>query len=158
LTGTFPAFDDVAVYGPDDREIPIFKKAQLLAGDIHRTFAVRESTLFIDDYEKLTVFTDNVVPAVLRKLGVLTLSHQLAHKVDNCTLLPAESEEEVELRVLSIQAAEEIVEKLKQKHKGDAALAPFLTSAQLDYYLWTLGKEQGFRECERHATTDTVYY
>ena len=31
-------------------------------------------------------------------------------------------------------------------------------SNQIGDYLWTLGKEPGFRQVERHATLDTCFY
>jgi len=155
LAHTFPAFNDTAVYGSEKKQVFILKKAQLLAGDIHRTLGGKDKLFLMDDYERLTVFTDNVLPAVLRKLGILHLSDSLAQKVDNGELLPAHSEEEIELRVLSIQACEKIIETLREQHKDAREL---FVPAQLDYYLWTVGKEPEFRACERHATVDTVYY
>ena len=46
----------------------IIKKAQLLAGDLYRNFKSRDKKFDFVDISQLTIFTDNVVPAVLRKV------------------------------------------------------------------------------------------
>jgi hypothetical protein len=64
LVETFPAFADKATY--KGREVFILKKAQLLAGDLYRNFRSRDKKFEFVDISQLTIFTDNVVPAVLR--------------------------------------------------------------------------------------------
>lgn len=67
LTSTFPAFNDVALY--KNEKIFIFKKVQLLVADLYREFSEIDSRFkFESDIDQLTVFTDNVLPAVLRKV------------------------------------------------------------------------------------------
>lgn len=41
---------------------------QLLCADLHRRFAKEDARFNFVDIHKVTVFTDNVVPAVLRKV------------------------------------------------------------------------------------------
>jgi hypothetical protein len=66
LSQTFPAFDDKADY--EGVEVLLMKKAQLLAADLYRRFHESDARFNFKDVENLTVFTDNVVPAVLRKV------------------------------------------------------------------------------------------
>lgn len=66
LVATFPAFRDVAMY--KGQEVLILKKVQLLVGDLYREFAEKDTRFHFPDIDQLTVFTDNVLPAVLRKV------------------------------------------------------------------------------------------
>lgn len=66
LVETFPAFADKADYA--GKEIFILKKAQLLAGDLYRNFKNRDPRFDFYDIDQLTVFSDNVLPAMLRKV------------------------------------------------------------------------------------------
>lgn len=88
-----------------------------------------------------------VLPAVLRKLGLLVLSDELASAIDGKVDVPA-GPTEVELRAAAIIACQAIVE------GSDGSISAVL----LDYYLWALGKEEPFRSLERHATKDTSFY
>lgn len=100
------------------------------------------------DYDKLTALSDNVVPAVLRKLGIVRVTDELAELIDSRKELPPDARE-VALRAAGVHACEKIVA---------AAGGKFATAADLDYALWKLGKVDDFRTFERHATRDTVYY
>lgn len=84
---------------------------------------------------------------MLRKLGVLELSPELCGVIDSRTDLPAGAQE-TELRAAAVVACEAIV----------SAAAGAFNACELDYYLWTLGKEGDFRTVERHATKDTSFY
>ncbi|EGC29356.1 hypothetical protein DICPUDRAFT_51328 [Dictyostelium purpureum] len=138
LVTKIPAFNDQVKY--KDHNVFIFKKAQLLAADLNRRFKDSESARFnFTDIDQITVFTDNVLPAVLRKFGILKLSKELEEKLDNGgELLPGN--DEVELRVQAIQASIEIVE--MSKTRPDNFIK---NSLELDYYLWTKGKDESFR-------------
>jgi hypothetical protein len=69
-------------------------------------------------------------------------------------LLKHGSSEEIELRASAIAACEEIIKRASQKFSKDMRF----TSMELDYYLWTIGKDEEFRNVERHYTQDTVFY
>lgn len=64
LAATFPAMNDKATY--KDKDVYIMKKAQILAGDLYRRFAAEDDRFNFPDISELTVFSDNVLPAVLR--------------------------------------------------------------------------------------------
>jgi len=153
LINTFPAFKDQAIY--KGKEIFILKKAQLLAADLYRRFKDSHPDKFnFSDVDNLTVFSDNVLPAVLRKYGILELSTDLKEHIDNKIDLPR-SDNEVELRVQAIVASDMIIKRAKTMSKFSSM---HINSLVLDYYLWTKGKDPEFRSVERHYTKDTIYY
>jgi len=151
LVKLFPAFNDTAEY--KSNTVKIIKKAQLLACDLYRALKDKDPRFVFEDIGNLTVFSDNVLPAVLRKFGVLTLSDHLAKIVDSQEILPR-GDEEVELRLCAVYACDLIVAEAREKGNQD------LNAAKLDYYLWLKGKDEqeGFRQIERHYTQDTYYY
>ena len=153
LVETFPAFRDVHNY--NEAEIYIVKKAQLLCADLHRHLAQSTPNRFdFIDINELTVMSDNVLPAVLRKLGVLSLSPELQEIVDSAQILPP-GPQEVELRSLSIFACQLIT---KEFTKQFPKRGEDFTDMKLDFYLWCKGKDKEFRIIERHYTQDTVFY
>ena len=93
----------------------------------------------------LTAFADNVLPAVLRKEGVLRLSPSLEASID--TGIPVAQEDEVALRACAVTAIEAMA-----AHLG-------MSAPDLDYYLWgVLGKAEGYRNYPRHSAKTTVFY
>ena len=90
-----------------------------------------------------------VLPAVLRKLGVLVYSGELTDQVDAGTPLPAGSTMEVELRAATVTAVADMV----------AALArDDVNAVKLSLYLWALRKQEQYRASKRHATPGIVWY
>jgi hypothetical protein len=150
LVKVFPPFNDTAVY--KGQHVFIIKKAQLLAADLHRRFKIVEPKYFdFSDIDEVTVFSDNVLPAVLRKLGILeVVDNELVQVIANRQALPS-GEKEVELRLCAVYACKKIVEYAKQAGKQ-------MQELDLDYYLWNKGKDPEFRSFERHHTKDTYYY
>ena len=67
VVAAFPSFNDVATL--DGRAVRFFKRAQILAADLHGAFAGDGLGRF-DDLDRLTVFADYKAPQVLRGLGV----------------------------------------------------------------------------------------
>lgn len=147
LSRTLSSFRDVATHGGE----PVFfyKRAQLLAADLHGAFDGRHWGAF-HDMEKLTAFADYKLPQVLRHLGVLEYAEELADKVDLCVLLQAGSREEVEIRANTIHAVELLRLHLKTLGKP-------LTAPEIDWILWNLGQEDRFREKPYHRTVSIFY-
>jgi len=58
----------------------------------------KEKLFDFPDMDVLTVYTDNVLPAVLRKLDILVLDDELKNVVDTQGEIKAGGEYEVELR------------------------------------------------------------
>ena len=104
--------------------------------------------------------TDNVIPCVLRQLGILTISDSLTSHLDSGKVLKT-GPREVELRACAITACEDVLKRAREKwenNESKQSLLKSLTVVQLDYYLWVIGKDPEFRKTERHYTRDTVFY
>jgi hypothetical protein len=164
LAATFPAFNDVHMYKGD--KVYILKKAQLLVGDLYRHMRNKDPKFNFADINRLTVFSDNVLPTVLRKLGILTLDSDLASQIDGQQELEA-GEAEVELRALAIEACEEIIQAWRahtekarsaETQPKELIALPAAPSVELDYFLWKKGKDDAFRSVERHYTRNTHFY
>lgn len=103
VAGAFPSFHDVAVY--DGRPVHFYKRAQILAADLHGAFGGRDWGAF-RDLHLLTAFADYKLPQVLRHLGIIHYSESLARKIDRLEFLEPGSPEEVEIRANTIWAVE----------------------------------------------------
>jgi hypothetical protein len=147
LVDAMPFFHDVAIYR--GREIPLYKRAQILVTDLAIAFADEGPGAF-HDADRLTIFADNLVPHVLRVDGVLDYDPGLLARIERGELIPAGSPEEIEIRAVSVHAVERIVEAL-------AALNVPATARQLDYILWNRGQGDIYKAAPRHRTR-TVFY
>ncbi|TMW67174.1 hypothetical protein Poli38472_012290 [Pythium oligandrum] len=145
LVEAFPAFDDHQV--SRGNECFILKRAQLTVGELYRRFHETHPELDFEDIRELTAFSDNVLPCVLRALGILEYSSDLSMIVDSGEELQA-GDWECDLRAAAIVACEQIVAESKGR----------VTTIELDYYLWRVGKDPRFRGLERHATRNTFFY
>ena len=147
LLSRMPLFNDVASW--PGRSVPFYKRAQLLAADLHLAFGGRGPGAFTD-IDRLTAFADNLLPHVLRHTGGLHYAPQLAARIDDGELLPAGSREEVELRACAVQAVELLVGELQSRGEKVNPLA-------VDNLLWHLGQEPFFRARPRHRTLTPCY-
>jgi hypothetical protein len=147
LVAEMPLFRDVARY--QDLDVPLYKRAQLLAADLALAFEERGPGAF-DDLDQLTIFADNLVPHVLRVDGVLTYDPALLVRIERGELIPAGSPEEVEIRALTVHAVEEIVVELR-------ALGTPATARELDFLLWNRGQGASYKALPRHRTRTTNY-
>lgn len=145
LVATFPGFDDH--YEFHGEKIYILKRAQLAVACIHRRFKGSEPKLTFADIDELTALSDNVLPCVLHALGILEYDADLEARIDRSEELPA-GQQECELRAAALVACDQIV----------AESDGIISTLELDFYLWRLGKDDRFRNLERHATRDTYYY
>lgn len=127
------------------RRVPILKRAQILAADINLALGGK-----LKDVAALTMFSDNMVPHVLRHESVLTYAPALAEKIDGGVFIAAGSAEEIELRAVAIHA----VELMKQAaHKAGHNV----TSVNLDHLLWHRGYEPDLYSRPTHRTLTTDY-
>lgn len=143
----FPSFRDTATYG--GREICFYKRAQLLAADLFSAFG-REGLGEFSDTDKLTAFADYKLPQVLREMGVIAYSSDLAAKVDSMEELPPGSREEVEIRAATIIAVDAM-----RAHLAEMGRA--VNSMDLDYRLWREGQRDEYRKRPYHRTR-TLFY
>ncbi|RKO91137.1 hypothetical protein BDK51DRAFT_21336 [Blyttiomyces helicus] len=153
----FPSMRDCDTYKGVD--VFILKRAQLLAGNLYRRFSATDPRFAFSDIKDLTVFSDNVLPTVLTKLGVLTLSESLQGRITAREDLGQAADEKwaVRLRGAAVDACEEIVAKAKTLEGLDLRVAA-MAGIDLDYYLWSLGKEEGYRTVERMVVKGTPFF
>jgi hypothetical protein len=141
-------FHDVASY--DGRDVPFYKRAQILASDLALALPGEGWGRF-DDLDRLTIFADNLVPHVLRVDGILVHDPSLAARIEREELLDAGSVEEVEIRACAVHAVERLVALLQAR--GQAA-----TARDLDVYLWSRGQAASYKATARRHRTRSVYY
>ena len=141
-------FRDVERYG--GIEVPFYKRAQLTAADLSLALN-REGLGRFDDLDQLTIFADNLVPHVLRIDGILEYTLELAARIDREELIPAGSEEEIEIRACAVHAVERIKESLTVRGAN-------VTSMGLDYVLWNRGQERHYKSIKPRHRTRTIYY
>jgi hypothetical protein len=141
------SFHDVATY--EGKKVFFFKRAQLLAADLHGALGGKSWGKFHDMHE-LTAFADYKLPQVLRYIGVLEYADELAEKVDRFAYLQPGGDEEVEIRAGTIIAVELIRREMKSRGRD-------FTAPEIDWILWNLGQEDRFREKPYHRTV-TIFY
>jgi len=142
-----PYFQDVSRYA--GFEVPLFKRAQIAAADLALAFDGQGWGRF-EDLDRLTIFADNLVPHVLRVEGVLRYDGGLLARINAGELVPAGSEQEVEIRACGLHAVELLVAELR-------GLGHSVTARELDFLLWNRGQGRRFKSQPRHRTR-TVYY
>lgn len=150
VVNSFKSFQDQAVY--EGRTVYFWKRAQLLAADLHNAFSVQhtQSRVSIVDLDILTAFADYKLPQVLRHLGIIKYSSELAGKIESCQLIVSGSSEEVEIRAATVYAVEEIRDSLAKQ-------GITVTSVAIDHYLWELGQRDEFRQYPYHRCR-TIFY
>lgn len=142
-----PFYRDIAAYHGYD--VPLYKRAQLLAADCTLAFGHAGPGAF-HDLDQLTIFADNLVPHVLRLDGVLTYDADLLARIDRGDLLPSGSPKEVEIRAVALHTVERLVTELR-----NAGVAT--TAQRLDYLLWHRGQEPAYKAVPRHRAR-SIYY
>jgi hypothetical protein len=88
IVAAWPTFHDVADY--KGRKVPLLKRAQIIAADIHLTLGGKGLGAF-RDMDGLTIFADNMVPHVLRFDGILEYTPELAKHIDSGAMIEASS-------------------------------------------------------------------
>jgi len=142
-----PFFRDVSDYR--GREVPFYKRAQILASDLSLAFG-RSGPGRFDDIDRLTIFADNLVPHVLRLDGILSYERELSERIERGELIEGGSEEEVEIRACAVHAVELIVAALTE---GGSRV----TAREIDCLLWNRGQSPVYKQTPRHRTR-TVFY
>lgn len=145
---TQPGYRDVSRYR--GRDVPFYKRAQILASDLALALGGTGWGRF-RDLEQLTMFADNLVPHVLRVDGLLVYHPSLAARIDRQELLESGSEEEVEIRAAALDAVERLAGALR-------SLGVPTTSRDLDLYLWNRGQSLAYKSQGRRHRTRCPYY
>ncbi len=147
LAQDLSSFRDEATYR--GRRVYFYKRAQIFCADLYGAFGGRSWGEFADIAE-LTAFADYKVPQVLRHLGVLRYSAELATKIDHREELPPGSMEEIEIRAHTIWAVELLKRELEKRGRP-------LRSFEIDWLLWNFGQCEEFRQRPYHRTR-TIFY
>jgi len=140
-------YRDVARY--HDFDVPLYKRAQLTVADLALAFGGEGFGRFAD-LDALTIFADNLVPHVLRRLGVLRYDAGLLARIDAGELIVSGALEEVEIRAVALHAVERMVEHL-------AAHGQHITARELDLRLWERGQSPKIKDQPRHRTRCAFY-
>jgi hypothetical protein len=143
-----PFFNDVESY--KGMEVHFYKRAQLTAADLAIAFNGQGLGEF-RDLQHLTIFADNLVPHVLRIDKVLVYEDSLAARIDAEALIPAGSEEEVEIRACAVHAVELLTQEFRKQGREVRAM-------DLDYLLWNRGQEPHYKKIKPRHRTRTVFY
>jgi hypothetical protein len=146
LVQDFPSFRDVARFR--NTEVRFFKRAQLCASDLASTFGYQQWGA-LSNLDQLTAFADYKLPQVLRHYGAIEYAPSLAQQIDNQELLPAGSEEEIEIRAATVWACELLRRALLNRGVRTSAAA-------IDLHLWLLGQQS--HAMRPYHRTRTIYY
>ena len=134
-----PTWFDVSPY--DGARVPFFKRAQLAAADLHL-----QGIAPARDLGELTLFSDNLVPHVLRIDGVLAFDDDLVARIDHGELIDHDAPEEVEIRACALHAVEQLV-----------AAHGATTATAVDNALWHRGGAPRYKAHPRHRARTTAY-
>lgn len=133
--------------------VHFYKRAQILVGDIWAAYGRSTDPLHpysFHDMDQLTMFADYRVPQILRHMGVMVYAPELARKVDALEVLPFGSEEEVEIRAVTIVAVEKLKDCLRRSGRE-------LLAIEIDWLLWQWGEAMKDDILPHHRTL-TIYY
>lgn len=128
--------------------LPVFKKAQVLVAELVRQH--RADGFDFPDCDTCTVCADNVLPTVLRALGLMQCDDALRASVELQRAMAFGAPEEAALRLGAIHTCEAI---LAARPPQAAAVC----ARSLDAYLWRLGKSEELRALPRHVCKCTRY-
>ena len=146
LMTEFDSFRDVGNYR--GKIVYFMKRAQITALDVSVAWQHRDYPP-LAGLEELTAFADYRVPQALRHLGILKFGDELAGRVEKEEEIAAGSEEEVEIRAMTVHAVDWMVTALAGQGKKTAAW-------EVDWYLWELS--HAAEVTVGHHRTRTVYY
>jgi hypothetical protein len=153
VAARMPSFDDTAIWRDpetgEDLRVPFFKRAQILVADLAGALDGHPLGTF-HDLDALTAFADYKVPQVLRRLGILTYTADLATRIAHRDRLPAGSAEEIEIRAATVQACEGI-------RRALAARGRAVDAFEIDWLLWHAGQSLP-PGAEPYHRTITIFY
>jgi hypothetical protein len=130
LLNEFPSFRDTSSYR--GHQVAFQKRAQLLFWQLHARF--RQGGFFrLEDPEKLTVFADYVVPVALRLLEITSYDRKLESAINSRQLLPADSEEEIEIRAFTLWGCHLLTKEINRLRPSDRQIL----EPVVDGRLWT---------------------
>jgi hypothetical protein len=111
----------------------------------------RHELLAFEDYHRMTIFADNIIPFVLRADGVLRYNRWLDERIQNEEVIGAGSAEEIEIRACAIHACEVLRSLICDELRE-------ITSGELDYCLWNRGQLLKQHSAVKRHRTRTIFY
>ena len=141
-------FDDKEFYRGE--LVKFYKRAQLVPSHMHELWQQGVVGHDITRMDELTALADYKVPQVLRRFNILHYTPELADKIDGLIELEAGSEEEVEIRAMTIWAVELLARYLRDK--GLPA-----SSIKVDHVLWLRGQVKLPNDKPYHLTRTINY-
>ena len=130
--------------------VRFYKRAQLVPSHLHELWLLGVSERDMTNLDKLTALADYKVPQVLRKYGVIQYDTELTQKIDSEIELANGSDEEIEIRAVTVWA----VELLTQRLNGNGIKTNAL---EVDHALWFRGRQKLADDRPYHRTR-TVWY
>ena len=127
------------------KEVPIYKRAQITAADLHYALENHDPGFF-SDINRLTAFADTALPQLLSGLGVLCYSTGLDARIKAGQPIESGSREEIEIRAVTVTACELMRE-----------LGAFERTMDLDCVLWQMAGQEEFASLPRHITKSFYY-
>ena len=145
--------DECATDAFEGGPVYFYKRAQILAADVWAACG-RKSSGFggFADADKLTCFADYRVPQLLRDMGVLVYSPELALVVDSLAELEPGSEFETDIRACTVAAVELLRDAAARGADGKA-----FTAVEIGWMLWHKG-EATLGDLRPHHRTRTHLY
>lgn len=147
IIDNFSSFDDSVEY--KGKKVYFYKRAQLLIGDINGFF--KDGIGNFKNMDKLTACADYKLPQMLRRMGILIYSKELAEKVNNKIPIPKGSEGEIEIRANTIWAIEFMKKEIQEKRDID------IISQEINDHLWLLSQDKSLADKPYHLTRTTAY-
>ncbi len=141
--GALPQFADVHDY--HGRAIPLYKRAQIAAADLHLAFARLGIHLF-HDMDRMTMFPDNGVPQVLEADGLVEYTPALKARILRHEEIPCGSDEEIEIRGCAGHVVAELA-RMAQK-----------TDVETDHILWHRHAEDARYKAHPSHKTLCLFY
>lgn len=144
-------FRDTSVY--KGVLVHFYKRAQILVGDIWAAYGRSldpQHPYSFHDLKEITMFADYRVPQILRHMGIMAYSEELARKIDAREVIPFGSEDEIEIRAATIVAVEQLQQSLAKAGRNFLVL-------EVDWLLWQWGEATKDTILPHHRTL-TIYY
>lgn len=153
IVESFKCFKDEAIY--QNHRISIYKRAQILVGDIWACFK-NEGVGYFNDIDEITMFADYRVPQTLLWFGLFEYGPDLLRKLKENQFFLNGDEDEVEIRACSIHAVELLKEYVAKKvNKGS------VNSVLIDHFLWDFRRKNAKDILEKKLPfhkTFSIYY
>lgn len=126
----FSYFRDITIHA-DGSSTYFLKRAQIVVADLNAALDLK-----LMGMDQLTTFADYRVPQILRHMGVLEYSDDLAQAVDQQQELERNGAKELSIRAATVVAVDRLVEALNDNKSSNQ-----YSAVTVDWYLWQQGEK-----------------